>query len=159
MSLRWQELVVLPDGAEDVACDDCGAAARQVEGRIEHREAPLARYTVRWVPGAPGHAARHVLYLGDWLRRDAARERAVALVDFRGGPAHGFYLRDDAPDVLRALSPWRPRFVRRADAIGQPLGADVFAMLDALHVKDDRLSELRGWGPGAAPLAPAGGRG
>lgn len=146
--LRWQEIVVLPEAEEDVTCDHCGFPARRVEGRLVHTEAPVGRFTVRWRPGRPDHPARHVLYLGDWTRRgQAPGGPQAAVAEFRGGVAHGFYLRDDPEAVLAALKPWRPRFVRRADAIGQPLGDLIFAMLDAIHVKDDRLAELREWGP------------
>ena len=149
MSLRWQEIVLVPEGAEDLPCDCCGRPAHRVEGRLLHVEAHLARYAVRWRPDDPRHPARHVLYLGDWTGRDATGSgrdaRAVAVADYRGGPDHGFRLRDDAALLTRALDPWRPRRIGRADAIGLPLGDRLFAMLDAIHVKDPRLAALRGW--------------
>lgn len=145
MSLRWQEVVVVPEVEEDVPCECCRQPARRAEGRLSHNESPLGRYTVRWRPGVPDHAARHVLYLGSWVARSVHAPPTAAVADFRGGPEGGFSLRDDAADLLHALAPWRPRFVRRADAIGQPLGETLFAMLDAVHVKDPRLSEIRSW--------------
>ena len=98
MSLRWQEIVLIPEGEEDVPCECCGLPAARVEGRLLHQEAHLARYAVRWRPGDPQHLARHTLYLGDWTGRDGARgeRRAVAVAEFRGGPDGGFSLRDDA---------------------------------------------------------------
>ena len=144
-TLRWQEVVVLPDADEALACDCCRQRARRVEGRLLHREAELGRFSVRWRPGHPDHAALHVLYLGDWTRGRADQPPSVAAADYHGGADHGFRLRDDTPVLLRSLGPWRPRHVRRADAIGQPLGERLFAMLDAIHVKDQRLSEIRGW--------------
>ena len=145
MSLRWQEVVVVPEVEEDLPCECCGRPARRAEGRLAHNEAPLGRYTVRWRPGVPDHGARHVLYLGNWVARTVHAPPTAAVADFRGGPEGGFSLRDDAPALLRALAPWRPHFVRRAEAIGQPLGHALFAMLDAIHVKDPRLSEIRSW--------------
>lgn len=146
MTMRWQEVVVLLEGEEDVVCDHCGFPARRVEGRLVHREEPAGRFTVRWRPGRVDHPAQHVLYLGDWTRRGGMQDGpAVAVADYRGGEGYGFYLRDDAEVLLRALKPWRPRFVRRADAIGKPLGETIFALLDAIHVKDSRLAEIRGW--------------
>ena len=99
----------------------------------------------------PEHAARHVLYLGDWTRRSADARPSVAAADYWGGEDPGFRLRDDTPALLRALGPWRPRFIRRADAIGQPLGERLFAMLDAIHVKDPRLQEIRRLGRRGRP--------
>ena len=155
MSLRWQEIVLIPEGEEDVPCECCGLPAARVEGRLLHQEAHLARYAVRWRPEDPAHLARHTLYLGDWTGRDGARgeRRAVAVAEFRGGPDGGFSLRDDAERLTRALEPWRPHRVGRAEAIGLPLGDRLFAMLDAIHVKDPRLAAVRGWatldpGPG-----------
>ncbi len=145
MSLRWQEVVVIPETEEDVPCDCCRLPARRAEGRLLHREAEVARFSVRWRPGVPDHPARHVLYLGDWSRRSAEAQPAVAAAEYHGGEDHGFRLRDDTPAILRALNPWRPRFIRRGDAIGQPLGDRLFAMLDAVHVKDPRLQEIRSW--------------
>jgi hypothetical protein len=144
--MRWQEIVVIPEIEENVTCDCCGLPARSAEGRLVHREEPLGRFTVRWRPGVPEHAARHVLYLGDWNRKGGMDDGpAVAAADYMGGESHGFYLRDDTPVILKALKPWRPHFIRRADAIGKPLGEVLFAMLDAIHVKDPRLQEIRSW--------------
>jgi hypothetical protein len=149
VSLRWQEIVVIPEAEEEVRCDCCGFPARRVEGRLVHREEPIGRFTVRWRPARPDHPARHVLYLGNWSRRSADDPAMAAVAEYLGGEGHGFYLRDDASAVLKALAPWKPIFVRRADAIGKPLGQAIFAMLDAIHVKDPRLQELRGWAPAA----------
>ena len=144
--MRWQEIVVIPEIEEDVVCDCCRQPARSAEGRLVHREEPLGRFTVRWLPGVPDHPARHVLYLGDWNRRGGMDDGpAVAAAEYQGGASHGFYLRDDTPQILTALKPWRPHFIRRADAIGKPLGEVLFAMLDAIHVKDPRLQEIRSW--------------
>ena len=149
MSLRWQEIALVPEGEEDVPCEGCGLPAVRVEGRLAHQEAHLARYAVRWRPDDPWHPGRHVLYLGDWTGRDGtgsgADARVVAVADYRGGPDHGFTLRDDAAALTRALDPWRPHRVRRAEAIGRPLGERLFAMLDAIHVKDPRLAAMRAW--------------
>lgn len=144
MSLRWQEVVVLPEESEMVRCDCCGAPARRIEGSLLHREEPVGRYTARWRPGERDHACRFVLYLGDWGGRRPG-ERSVAAADLVPGLAGGFVLRDDTPRLMRALAPWRPRFVRRAEAIGKPLGQRIFALLDAVVVKDQRLRELREW--------------
>ena len=147
MAIRWQEIVVIPEIEEDATCECCGQPARSAEGRLVHNEAPLGRFSVRWRPGEPYHPARHVLYLGDWNRKGGMDDGpAVAVADYRGGENHGFYLRDDAGQLLKVLKPWRPHYIRRADAIGQPLGDVLFAMLDAIHVKDPRLQEIRGWG-------------
>ncbi|TNC47998.1 hypothetical protein FHG66_15260 [Rubellimicrobium rubrum] len=146
MAIRWQEIVVIPEIEEDVICDCCGQPACSAEGRLVHNEAPLGRFSVRWRPGEPDHPARHVLYLGDWNRKGGMDDGpAVAAADYRGGENHGFYLRDDAAQLLQMLRPWRPHFIRRADAIGQPLGEVLFAMLDAIHVKDPRLQDIRSW--------------
>lgn len=146
MAIRWQEIVVIPEVEEAVTCDCCGLPARSAEGRLTHREMPLGRFTVRWRPEDPEHLARHVLYLGDWTRRGGMDDGpAVAAAEYQGGVNHGFYLRDDTAQLLKALKPWRPRFIQRQEAIGQPLGDLLFAMLDAIHVKDPRLQEIRGW--------------
>ncbi|NAZ35463.1 hypothetical protein [Rubellimicrobium sp. CFH 75288] len=147
MSLRWQEIVVIPEHEEPVACECCGEEAWRVEGRLVHREVPVGRFTVRWRPGVPEHPARHVLYLGEWGARRGDDPPRVAAADYWGGAAHGFYLVDDPGPLLRALAPWRPRFLRRADLVGTAAGQRVFAMLDAIHVKDGRLRELRDWAP------------
>ena len=144
--MRWQEIVVLPEVEEEVTCDCCGKPARSAEGRLEHREVPIARFTFRWRPTDPSHPARHVLYLGDWTRKGGMDDGpAVAAADYLGGEKHGFYLRDDAAQLLKMLKSWRPRYIRRADAIGTPLGEKLFAMLDAIHVKDPRLQGIRAW--------------
>lgn len=154
MRLRWQEIVVIPELEEQVPCEHCGQPALRAEGRLMHREAHLARFSVRWRPGEPDHPALHVLYLGNWATRSIEDAPAVAAADYLGGEAHGFYLRDDTPQLLKALRRWRPHFIRRHDAIGQPLGEALFAMLDAIHVKDPRLQEIRGWAVVPEPPEP-----
>jgi hypothetical protein len=157
MRLRWQEIVVIPEVEEEVPCEHCGQSALRSEGRLEHREMPLARFSVRWRPGDPQHPALHVLYLGNWATRSVQDGPAVAAADFLGGSGGGFYLRDDAPQLLKSLKPWRPFFIQRAHAIGQSLGEELFAMLDAIHVKDPRLQEMRSWAVPPEPRAdPAG---
>ncbi len=142
---------MIPEVEEPVPCEHCGRPALRSEGRLEHREAPIARFSVRWRPEDPAHPALHVLYLGDWASRNVADAPAVAAADFVGGAGGGFYLRDDAPVLLKQLRPWKPFFIQRAHAIGQKLGQELFAMLDAIHVKDPRLQDMRGWVAVAEP--------
>ena len=42
-------------------------------------------------------------------------------------------------------TPPAPRVLSRAQVVGQPIAEEVFAIADAIFMKDPRLEEIRGW--------------
>jgi phosphoribosylformimino-5-aminoimidazole carboxamide ribotide isomerase len=119
--------------------------ARRREGRLDPPRGAACALHRALAARRPDHPARHVLYLGDWQRRGGMEDGPAVAAPTTGAAEPTASTCATMPPLLKALKPWRPHYIRRAEAIGQPLGPVLFAMLDAIHVKDPRLQEIRGW--------------
>ena len=86
------------------------------------------------------------MILGRWGEEAGADQRAWVVLDHRVVEGEGAFRVVDAPRPDDGKSELAAAALRRDEVIGTPLAAQVFAIADAVFMKDARLEELRGWG-------------
>lgn len=114
--------------------------SRHIDGWIKAGDACLAAYRVHWTLGqVPRHGATFYLVLGP-----AGEERIPRLVVLQfklAGPRSGLAV-VDADQASHAGGPEDGRPLLRAEVIGTPLAAEVFALVDVLFAEEERLREV-----------------
>lgn len=143
--LDWQALAVEPLKSAEGRCDCCGTATRRVWGAVSQDGGSLAAYYVGWTVERPDHGARFELVVGSWGEEADAGERAWVELEYRLVDGEGAFMVVDAAGPDDAKAGLAATALRRDDVIGTPLAPQVFAIVDAVIMKDARLEELRGW--------------
>lgn len=136
------DFTVEPGRANNLApCECCGATTRIVRGFVSRAGTPRAIYLVRWALGNKHTDADVVVSIGGWCDADPSPRQLVSLSlrQLEDGPA---FVVVDA-----ACTQWSNEEIlgepkERSEVIGTPLANEVFAILDAAALQDERL---RGW--------------
>ena len=105
-------------------------------------EATLASYLVHWTVGHVGTLGAEIdLIIGRWGDGAGAADRvAVRLHHFIGPTGPAVMVQDPPTNMARAGL--AARSLLRDELIGTPRAAEVFALYDALALRDPRLKEL-----------------
>jgi hypothetical protein len=131
------------DAADTGRCPCCGHVSRKLWGMVRRDEAPYASYFVHWTVGHVfDHGAHIDLILGRWGDDASAADRYAVSLEHRiraDGPAV-MVIDADRRDI--AKSDLVGHALKRADVIGGPLAAEVFAVYDAIMAQDPRLAPL-----------------
>jgi hypothetical protein len=122
-------------------CDCCGNESRRVWGLVNDGNKTLAAYWMNWTVGhLTDRGANLDLILGKWGEGASADDRVVVSMVHReqpdGTPA---LMVIDAGDRPAAKGELASAALNRADVIGTPLAAQVFALVDAIYEQDDRF--------------------
>jgi hypothetical protein len=143
--LDRRSLEIEPSGAKSGHCDCCASATNRVWGFINRREQTIAAYFVGWTAQQPDHGASFDLILGRWGGSAASQDRYVVALDYRIVDASGQFMVVDAEGRLPSGSDLAGSALKRSEVIGTPLAPQVFALVDAIVLGDQRLGELREW--------------
>ena len=123
-------------------CDCCGRATRALNGYASDELGALATYLVRWTDGhVLENGANFDFIIGEWGGAPASNRVAVS-VQYRildSGPA---FMIIDATDRGISTSPMVGESLTRAEVIGTPLAKEVFAIVDAIWLQDERIRDL-----------------
>jgi hypothetical protein len=136
------KLTIDPDGSNDYGpCKCCGNMSRTVWGYIQRDEEMIAVYYVHWTLGRVDHGVRVELIIGKWDDDASADDRSTVELACRvqkGEPQ--FMIRDAGPkqDELAAHA------LRRDQVVGTPMAAEIFKMVDAIWLNEERIGELGG---------------
>jgi len=138
-------LVVEPTESQDFGpCPCCGGLTRRVWGFLYRGEQAEAAYFVEWTRGnVAGHGAHIDLIIGRWGEGASRADRSAVSLEYRcteTGP--GFMVIDAGPrEVSRSELVGRP--LSREELLGTPLAKQVFELVDAIWLGDDRIEEVR----------------
>lgn len=141
MSNATNALIVTPDGDNVTGrCACCARVSRCLWGNVSIGDATVAIYYVHWTVGHVAEVGADLdLIIGPWGEDTSAADRCLVHLHHRreGVMVEDATMRDGFDSlVARALA--------RAEVIGTPLAAEVFAVYDAIILQDARLAELRG---------------
>lgn len=122
------------------------ATARGLCGATFMPARAVAAYYVQWTrTRVHDHGANFDLVIGDWGAGTTPQQRCIIAIAFRiidGQPQFMVIDAADRPvakdDTLAATA------LRRNDVIGTPIASEVFAILDAIWLGDERIVELSG---------------
>lgn len=96
---------------------------------------------MNWTLGAVDtHGAMFHFILGKWGEDATEADRVAACLEFQAGT--GFIVRDSA-DRPAASSDLTERALRREEIIDTPLAQQLFDLVDAVWLQDDRIAEIR----------------
>ena len=137
---------IRPTGATSGHCDCCASTTNRVWGFINRGEEAIAAYFVGWTAQQPGHGASFDLILGKWGDFATSQDRYAVALDYRIVEASGQFMVVDAEGRLASAGDLAASALKRSEVIGTPLAPQVFALIDAICLGDQRLGELREWG-------------
>ena len=145
-SLDWRMLEIEQTGSnEHGPCDCCGNMSQTVWGFIHSPQEALAAYYVHWTPDNPNHGAHFDLMIGKWGNNTTELDRKAISLEYRVIEGQGAFMVIDAANRPVADSPLIDKTLRRDEVIGKPIAQTVFALVDAVFIKDQRIQEIRGW--------------
>lgn len=116
---------------------------QRVWGYVNQGEAPIAAYFVEWTPGHAEQAASFDLILGKWGPEFTLQDRKAVALAFRrlqNGPS---FMVIDAADRPIAKTSLISEALSRGQVVGNPVAETVFAVCDAIFLKDYRIAQLR----------------
>ena len=124
-------------------CDCCGGATRALNGYVSDELGAVATYMVQWTDGhVVANGANFDLIVGEWGGAPASQRVAVSLEyrQMESGPGFAII---DAPDRAISMSPLVGEALSRSDVVGTKLADEVFAIIDAIWLQDERIRDLR----------------
>ena len=134
---------VEPTDESGGVCDCCGNQTRTVWGYVHEKGGgTLASYFAQWTVGKSieGHPANFDLIYGAWGEGSNRNDRcAISLIHFESDGVPGVSV-IDANDRPIASSELVGSAMSREELIGTPLVQQVFAIVDAVILQDNRLS-------------------
>lgn len=125
-------------------CECCGTTTRGVAGLVHDHDAErtVASYTVRWTVGhLAEHGASVAVVLGSWGDDSTAEDRIAVRLSY-GWTLSGTIAFSVMDAELGNLAPIAGAALGRSEVIGTPLARNVFNVLDAIWLQDERLSYL-----------------
>ena len=142
MTGKADEFEIEKAGESSGHCDCCGRTSRRVWGYVHQCRGPtVAAYFVTWTADHLVEMGANVdLILGRWGDGTSARDRvAVSLIhrDQEGSGAEVMVI--DADQSNCGDGALAHSALRRDEVIGTPLAPQVFAIIDAIYIQDDRL--------------------
>lgn len=139
-----QDIVVEPTKEKEFGpCACCGAMSRTVWGQIYVEGAARAVYYVQWTLGqVPRHGANVDLLMGEWGESSSPQQRVAVSLVYRIGPHGPEFASIDPDDRPHAASGLAAHNIPGRHVLGNPVGADAYAMLHAVFGQDKRVAEL-----------------
>ena len=140
-----EDITIEQVGSKDYGpCPCCGNLSRSVWGYAFREDAIIAAYFVHWTLGRPDHGANFDFIIGTWGNETAENDRQAVSLEFRLIENSPQFMVIDAKDRPVAESELVKTVLSRADVIGTPIAQEVFDLVDAVWLHDERISELYG---------------
>jgi len=119
--------------------------SRTVWGFVHSPEATLAAYFVQWTLGSPNDGAHFDLIIGKWGDKTTSKDRQVTSVEYRVVDKQPGFMVIDATTRPIADNSLANTALRRDQVIDKPIAQDIFAIVDAVFMKEERIEEVRNW--------------
>jgi hypothetical protein len=144
MSQSDLQLTINPDDQRVFGpCACCGNMTQRVWGYVSQDETTIAAYFVEWTPGHSEQAANFDLIVGKWGTESTSHDRkgiALAFRQLQNGPS---FMVINAVDRPIATSSLISDALSRDQVVGMPIAETVFAVCDAIFLRDHRIGPLR----------------
>jgi hypothetical protein len=122
-------------------CSCCGQMTKRVWGYVYRLDAALAVYYVQWTPGHEAKSADFDLIVSPWGENTHASQRSAVSLKYRVLDTGPSFMVVDA-STRAAENKLASHSLTRAEIIGTPLAAEVFAICDAIYTDDPRIMEI-----------------
>ena len=140
------EITLEPTGSSDVErCECCGQKSRTVWGLARRDGGAHAAYFVHWTLGQVADDGAHFdLILGRWGDSATKADRYAVALEYRRTEQGPAFMVIDATERPIAHNELVGRALRRNEVIGTTLATHAFELVDAIWLKDRRISEVTG---------------
>ena len=141
--LNWKSLSLeyLGDKLMDT-CPCCGNRTRSVWGTVSDTNQIIAAYFVRWTPNHKDKGASFDLIVGLWGDDSSKMDRLAVSLDYRC--CDGSFMVVNANDRDRKFDDLAAKSLAREEVVGHPIATRVYAIIDAIIMKDERVQEVQG---------------
>jgi hypothetical protein len=144
--LDWRALQVEPTGSNDFGpCSCCGNMSRTVWGFVHSPASTVAAYFVQWTLNNPGHGANFDLIIGKWGNQAIPKDRQAVSLEYRVIEQQGSFMVIDPTMRPVATNSLVGSALKREEVVGQSIAQNVFAIVDAVFMKDERIREIQQW--------------
>lgn len=136
-----ERLVIEPLDESGGHCDCCGNTSKKIWGLIHSGDLTVAAYWLHWTVGhldAPG--ANLDLVIGSWGEGTSTKDRFAASLVYRE-PADSppAFMVIDATERQMLNNDLAGFALRREEVIGTPVADQIFRLVDAIWLQDDRI--------------------
>ena len=145
MGLHWQSLGAEPTTESSASCDCCGTRTNRISGFVNDGEADVAAYVIRWTQESPDHGVSFDIIFGRWGDHAHPSDRVGVSLDLRWHDGAPQFMVVDCEGRTISGSSLFQKPLKRSEVIGTQLANDIFAIVDAIYMKDQRLDEVRHW--------------
>ncbi|EEF61671.1 hypothetical protein [Pedosphaera parvula] len=129
---------------ESGPCECCGGQNRMLSGFVYRDGFAYAAYRAHWTIGRVGiHGAGFYVFLGDWGEESTAEQRVAVSVSFAIHEGKPGFMVVDPGQIAIAPNPEIGKGLKRSEVIGTPMANEVFEVLDAIWLQDERIAEVR----------------
>ena len=138
------KIVLEPTGSSDFErCECCGERSRTVWGLARRDGDAHAAYFVHWTLGKLASDGAHFdLILGRWGEDATPADRSAVSLEYRRTDRGPAFMVIDATTRPIAHNELVGRALRRDEVLGTALATHAFELVDAIWLKDTRISEV-----------------
>ena len=135
------DFTIHKEGQSTGHCDCCGHATRRVWGFAEQGDTTTAVYFITWTPMHVGESGANLdVIIGRWGEGSSADDRvSVSLLHREQEDGSPSLMVVDSDFATTGENPLASKGLMREEVIGTPLATQLFAMIDAIYLQDDRL--------------------
>ena len=140
------QITLEPTGSSDFErCECCGQNSRTVWGLARRDGGAQATYFVHWTLGKVADDGAHFdLILGRWGDSATKADRYAVSLEYRRTEQGPAFMVIDATERPIAHNELVGRALRRNEVIGTAMATQAFELVDAIWLKDRRISEVTG---------------
>jgi hypothetical protein len=125
-------------------CECCGRSSRRISGFVSSDDGPLAGYLIHWTLGHVRDRGANIdLIMGSWGETTTAADRYVVSLYYRVVNDEPSVMVVDAEKQTADKHLIAAGALTRDDVIGTPLATEVFEIVDAVFLGDNRLADLQ----------------
>lgn len=135
--MRWEDICVSERQTDQTKCDCCREVTTRATGDLSFKGDFKAWYDVFFSANSLTHPPMISIYVGDWSEDAAPDARWGARVVWH---TEGCMLVDWDVETKEDIDLFTP--LDRNDILGSDFAIEVWAMVDAVIMKDSRLKEL-----------------
>ena len=133
----WQSIAVTEGDVEQTLCDCCRTTTTRASGDLSNATEFLGWYDVTFGRDFTRHPPLLRIYVGDWSENGSSDTRWGMRVFWHSEGCELVDRNDEEKDEIDAFTP-----LGRDDILNTPFSHELWAMTDAIIMKDSRLQEL-----------------
>lgn len=133
----WRSITVEEGETERIHCECCTDITTQAIGNLFKGSDFIGWYSATFASDRDKHPPKIMIYVGDWTEAGKPNARWGMNIIWQ---ADGCMLLDWEPDQLAEINAFTP--LGRDDILNTQFASDMWAMTDAIIMKDSRLEGL-----------------